>query len=63
MYDFGAFCYLDVQKTGSTFIERTLKEVSILPIALSSKHASVELFTIGHFYLFMRPKKLLKQRK
>lgn len=41
MDDFGEFCYLDVQKTGSTFISKLLKESSLLPILYSDKHSAV----------------------
>ena len=41
MDDFGGFCYLDVQKTGSTFISKILKESSLLPLLYSGKHSTV----------------------
>lgn len=48
MYDFGAFCYLDVQKTGSSFIANTLKSVSKRTVIAASKHFSVENLTLRH---------------
>ena len=42
MDDFGKYCYLDVQKTGSTFIGKFLRECSIRPSLMSKKHATVQ---------------------
>lgn len=42
MDDFGDFCYLDVQKTGSTFVTKVLKEVSQRPLRASVKHGVIE---------------------
>lgn len=42
MDDFGAFCYLDVQKTGSTFISKMLRAYSIHPLLASGKHRTIE---------------------
>lgn len=42
MQDYGQFCYLGVQKTGSTFISRTLNEVSRLPLLPTKKRRFVE---------------------
>lgn len=39
MYDFGLFCYLDVQKTGSTFVGNLLKACSKSPMIFYSKHS------------------------
>lgn len=38
MQDYGAFCYLDVQKTGSTFICSLLRASSHTPALMSNKH-------------------------
>ena len=42
MYDFGRFCYLDVQKTGSSFVGQLLKECSDLPILKFSGHKPLQ---------------------
>lgn len=41
MVDYGAFCYLDVQKTGSTFIESFLEKHSALPLLEARKHGRI----------------------
>ena len=41
MDDFGEFCYLDVQKTGSTFITKLLIECSHSPLLHSGKHSPI----------------------
>ena len=43
MHDFGKFCYLDVQKTGSTFISRFLKRHAAIPLVAYEKHRRVHL--------------------
>ena len=53
MLDFGPFCYLDTQKTGSTFIRRFLEKHSRLPhaaipAALSRRHASLRAHHPGY---------------
>lgn len=42
MYDFGKFCYLDLQKTGSTLIVNVLKKSSNLPLLSSGKHETIK---------------------
>ena len=39
MLDFGKFCYLDVQKSGSTFVREFLTRHLALPLGDSEKHA------------------------
>ena len=41
MDDYGPFCYLDVQKTGSTFISAFLRECSLIPVLKSKKHGTI----------------------
>jgi hypothetical protein len=41
MDDYGKFCYLDVQKTGSTFISRFLRNCSLIPELKTEKHGVV----------------------
>ena len=48
MLDFGPFCYLDTQKTGSTFIRRFLKKHSRLPAVLDDVHRPVSRATKGY---------------
>lgn len=43
MDDFGAFCYLDVPKTGSSFICGLLQQSSRTPLLFSLKHAFARL--------------------
>ncbi len=45
MLDYGEFCYLDVQKTGSSFISKFLRATSTVPPVLLKRHASVRLPT------------------
>lgn len=44
MDDFGKFCYLDVQKTGSTFITALLNKASLLPLLRSDRHAPIQTY-------------------
>lgn len=57
MYDFGKFVYLDVQKTGSTFVGNLLKACSRLPMIHYSKHTPARDLT------FDTSLDLLKRRK
>lgn len=41
MFDFGAFCYLDVQKTGSSFVLDVLTRHSARPLNRSVRHGRV----------------------
>lgn len=41
MDEFQSFCYLDVQKTGSTFVSKVLKTGSREPLYLSIKHGAI----------------------
>ena len=41
MFDFGAFCYLDVQKTGSSFVLDVLTRHSARPLERSVRHGRV----------------------
>lgn len=41
MDDFGRFCYLDVQKTGSTFVTAVLTAGCRLPLLKSEKHRAI----------------------
>lgn len=54
MDDFKDYCYLDVQKTGSTFITHLLKECSISPLLHSGKHLTVSGFHLGRALSFIR---------
>jgi len=58
MIDYGKFRYLDLQKTGSTFISQMLKECSLLPVVKEHSHLGirdgnaldlVKLFASGRF--------------
>lgn len=42
MQDFGAFCYMDVEKTGSSFITHILKHVSTQKLLMSSQHGTIK---------------------
>ena len=57
MDDFGDFCYLDVHKTGSTFVTRVLKEVSKRPLLASVKHGVVETSRSRQWARVLRDKK------
>lgn len=54
MDDFGDFCYLDVQKTGSTLISRTLANSSKSPLVSSKKHASIRKSGIMNAYSLIK---------
>lgn len=41
MLDFGTFCYLDVEKTGSSFISQILKKVSTQSLLMSCQHGFI----------------------
>ena len=41
MHDFGKLIYLDLQKTGSTFVSRFLNETCNLPLVKEAKHARI----------------------
>lgn len=41
MLDFGAFCYLHVEKTGGTYVSRVLKEISLLPLWKETLHGTI----------------------
>lgn len=47
--DFGKFCYLDVQKTGSKFITNLLKECSLLPLLRSDNHTCITSYKWNDF--------------
>lgn len=53
MDDYGKFCYLDVQKTGSTFISALLKGCSHLPLLETGKHSVVNEFSLRSFAKLM----------
>jgi hypothetical protein len=42
MHDFGRLVYLDLQKTGSTFVSRFLNETCALPLVKESKHTRIQ---------------------
>lgn len=42
MHDFGKLVYLDVQKTGSTFVSKFLNEACILPLVKKEKHGRID---------------------
>ncbi len=48
MDDFGTFCYLDVHKTGSTFVSKVLSDVSLKRSFASSKHSAIETLGVRH---------------
>lgn len=53
MHDFGAFCYLDMQKTGSSFISTFLRRNSLLPVKKFKKHGRIlkeKSVTEGKFF-------------
>ena len=54
MDDFGKFCYLDVQKTGSTFIAQMLRDSSSLPLLRSQKHAEVSNVSVKGIWSLLR---------
>lgn len=42
MHDFGKIVYLDLQKTGSTYVSRFLNEACTLPLVREIKHGRIE---------------------
>ena len=55
MKDFGEFCYLDVEKTGSEFVSNLLVECSNKEIILREKHATIRKQPKVKFWLRNRP--------
>lgn len=43
MQDYGSFCYLDVQKTGCSYVIEFLSKCSKIPIVKKNKHAPIEM--------------------
>ena len=54
MDDFGTFCYLDVQKTGSTYVGQFLRECSRIPVLMSDKHATISGNGVGNLFGLIR---------
>lgn len=50
MHDFGNFCYLDMHKTGSTFVSRFLRHAAVSDEVLFLKHAPVSVWCPSVFY-------------
>ena len=50
MYDFETYAYLDVQKTGSSFIARLLQTFSSEPLVASRRHGRIAHPQPGKFY-------------
>lgn len=50
MYDFETFAYLDVQKTGSSFIAKLLQTFAKEPLVASRRHGRIAHRQVGKFY-------------
>lgn len=58
MYDFERFVYLDVQKTGSTFVGNLLKTCSKRPMIYFSKHTPARDLTVAASVNLLKRRKL-----